>query len=168
MRLVYVLAVLLVGGGIALMSNANDLRTENKRLVARAMGVRRDIEALDVAFAELQRGAPSPLRYSADALSELVSRTIEAGEVLGGGVRVGPGRDTAAQTIAFLPFKPGIQVAHVSIEAGLDVDGAAAILTMFEEELHELSVTVRSIRAQVSGETVSLVMEVDVFGRERE
>ena len=131
-------------------------------------GTRRqdELTPLEAEVAMIRKVEPAPLKYADDALSEFFSRTVEAGEVLGAGVRVEPrGAAMGTRDMIFNEFKQGVRVCQVSLSAGLETEGAAAILAMFEEELADLPVTVRKASAKVVGDTVSLSMDIDVFGR---
>ena len=166
MRALYVFAVLFFVGAIGLGVKGNDEWEEAERLEARNRGLEADFNALQTEAGSLERAEPFPLRFKEDALSELFSRAIEAGEVLGAGVRVEPrNASMGVQEMAFVEFKAGVQRAEVTLQAGLEREGAAAILTMLEEELAELPVSVLKTRVRLVGQAVSVSMDVDVFGR---
>jgi|GEM_PF-5975668 len=166
MRSLYVMTVVFVLGSLGLGMLAKDEWEEADRLEARNRGLQVDFDALSAESGSLDRAEPFPLRFKEDALSELFSRAIEAGEVLGAGVRVEPrNASMGVQEMQFVEFKAGVQRCEVTLQAGLEREGAGAILTMLEEELGELPVSVRKTRVRLVGQAVSVSMDVDVFGR---
>ena len=166
MRMLYVIAALALGAAVVLGIFANDAREAAARIRSNNDALQEEIGTLMAEAARLEQVDPAPLRFSADALSEFVTRTVEAGEVLGAGVRVQP-RDASmgVQAMSFQHFREGLQVCPVTLQAGLEAHGAAAILAMFEEELADLPVAVRKINARSMTDAVVLTMDVDVFGR---
>jgi len=164
MRLYYILALLLLGSATFLGMLANDARESAARVESRNASLRVELASLGSEIDAMERLAPSPLRFSGDALAEFFTRTVEAGEVLGAGVRIEP-RDTGGRTLAFVNFKQGLKRCGLTLRAGLEASGAAPILAMFEEELADLPVTVRKVTARVVNDVVTVSMDVDVFGR---
>lgn len=164
MKVLYILSALAVVGGIFLGMEANDAwdATERARMTNQQLNL--ELANLEAEVVAMQKLEPSPLRYADDALSEFFTRTVEAGEVLGAGVRIEP-REMNMRAINFREFRQGVKVAQVTLRAGLETSGAAPILAMFEEELADLPVAVRSASARSMNDVVTLTMEVDVFGR---
>lgn len=164
MKVIYILSALAVVGGIYLGMEANDAweATASARMTNEALVL--ELANLESEVARMQQLEPSPLRFADDALSEFFTRTVEAGEVLGAGVRVEP-REMNARAISFREFRQGVKLAQVTLRAGLEASGAAPILAMFEEELADLPVAVRSASARNMNDVVTVTMDVDVFGR---
>jgi hypothetical protein len=133
---------------------------------ASLQGLTEQVAALEREINTAQALDPWPLKYSPDAMSEFFSRTVEAGEVLGAGVRV-EARDTLqfAARISFSDLRPGIQVSRVTLQAAMEGEHAPAILAMFEEELASLPASVRKIAARRVARDVAVTFDVDVFGR---
>ena len=165
-KFLYLLSLAAVAGSILLGMFADDNRTLALRVRGRNDALLAELQPLEVEVGAMRKAEPAPLKYAADALSEFFSRTVEAGEVLGAGVRVEP-REAAmgVRSMAFVDFRQGVRVCPVSLQAGLEAEGAAAILAMFEEELGDLPVTVRKVSARLVGDSVSVSMDIDVFGR---
>jgi hypothetical protein len=165
-KILYLISLFALAGSIVLGMLADDNRTQGMRMASRNQALMDELTPLEAEVAAIRRVEPAPLKFADDALSEFFSRTVEAGEVLGAGVRVEPrGASMGSRDMIFNEFKQGVRVCQVSLSAGLEAEGAAAILAMFEEELADLPVTVRRASAKVMGESVSLSMDVDVFGR---
>jgi hypothetical protein len=165
MRIFYVLSLLVVAGAIFLGMVAQDnwdaakaTRARNDRMVAELKQRNEEVQRLEGL-------EPAPLRFADDALAEFFTRTVEAGEVLGAGVRVQPRNEVSGRSMTFTEHRQGVKMCQVTLQAGLEVQGAAPILAMFEEELADLPVTVRKITARNQRDTIALTMEVDVFGR---
>jgi len=133
-------------------------------LVLTASSARADNTA-DEADLRFERGVEfyKAKKYE-DALAEFFTRTVEAGEVLGAGVRIEP-REAMHRTLTFVDIKPGVRRCSLTLRAGLEASGAAPILAMFEEELADLPVSVRKVSARTVNDVVSVSMDVDVFGR---
>lgn len=167
MRILYLLAVVMVGIGLFAANEAYNAYEQETYLVAANEALKQEIAALNAEMEQLKKVDPAPLRYSADSLSEFFSRTVEAGEVLGAGVRVEA--RSAAQGLAapmtFTDFRQGVQVCNLTLQAAMEGDQAPAILAMFEEELKNLPAAVRKATARKAGRDVALTMEIDLFGR---
>lgn len=165
-KILYLFSLFALGGSILLGMFADEARTQGQRAASRNQSLMEELKPLEAEVAMIRKVEPAPLKFADDALSEFFSRTVEAGEVLGAGVRVEPrGGSMGSRDMQFLEFKQGVRVCQVALSAGLETEGAAAILAMFEEELADLPVTVRKASAKVMGESVSLSMDIDVFGR---
>lgn len=165
-RFLYLVSLLALGGSILLGMLADDDRTAGARVRSRNEALLAELKPLELEVAQMRRAEPAPLKYADDALSEFFSRTVEAGEVLGAGVRVEPrGAEMGVRGMIFNEYRQGVRVCQVTLQAGLEAEGAGAILAMFEEELADLPVTVRKASAKLVGDTVSVSMDVDVFGR---
>ena len=167
MRILYVLAVVLVCIGLFAANSAYEASVQEGYQIATNDSLKQEIAALNIEMEQLKHVDPAPLRYSPDALSEFFSRTVEAGEVLGAGVRIEA--LAAAQGIAaamqFNEFRQGVQMCQLSLTAAMEGDQAPAILAMFEEELATLPAAVRKVTARKVGRDVALTMEIDLFGR---
>ncbi len=166
MRLLYLFSLLALGLTAWLGVGANDAREATMAARAQNAVMRAELRRLEDEVATMEKIEPMPMRFSDDAMSEFFSRTVEAGEVLGAGVRIEP-RDAAlgARTMAFVDFRNGVRVCPTKLQAAMEGDQAPAVLAMFEEELADLPVAVRKIAARKAGRDVSVTMEVDVFGR---
>lgn len=167
MRILYVIALLLVGAGLFAANEAYDAWVQEGYVRQSNEAVRQEIAALNLERDRLSQVDPAPLRFSADALSEFFSRTVEAGEVLGAGVRV-EARSVSqgiAAPLAFADFRQGVQLCELTLQAAMEGEQAPAILAMFEEELGTLPVAVRKVTARKVGRDVALTMEIDLFGR---
>ena len=167
MRILYLLAVVLVGIGLFAANSAYEASVQEEYQVAANETLKQEIAALNFEMEQLKRVDPAPLRYSPDALSEFFSRTVEAGEVLGAGVRVEA--RSAMQGVAvpmqFTEFRQGVQLCALTLQAAMEGDQAPAILAMFEEELATLPAAVRKVTARKVGRDVALTMDIDLFGR---
>lgn len=166
MKVFYIVAAVLVAASVWIIAEANELydlvvfqRGANETL-------RSETQSLEAEAATLASTPPWPLRFSDDALSELFSRAIEAGEVLGAGVRIEP-RDTyvSGPRLTFAPFRQGIQMAPVTAQIAMRGTEAPALLAIFEEELRELQIAVRKLSARQAGNDVAVSIDIDVFGR---
>jgi hypothetical protein len=167
MRALYVISIVaLLLGALAGMS-ALDARDATLAAEANNAALRAETQKLEAEGALLRKLDPWPLLYSADALSELFSRTVEAGEVLGAGVRI-ESRNAMGGIMApmtFTDFRQGVQVCPVTLSAAMEGEQAPAILAMFEEELGNLPAAVRRVTARKVNRDVALSMDIDVFGR---
>ena len=103
------------------------------------------------------------VKFMPEALSDFFSRSVEAGEVLGIGVRI-ENRDAAAPQPQFHELKHGLFVAPVAIQASTDLAAAPALISMLEEELASLPVSVSAVKARLQADSVMVRMDVDVFG----
>jgi len=164
MRIYYVVGFLALVGAVLLGMYANDTWEETGRIRARNEAMRAELASLAAEVGTLENLEPSPLRFADDALDEFFTRTVEAGEVLGAGVRIEP-QGMAARNLVFSDFRQGVRRCPVTLRAGLESSGAAPILAMFEEELADLPVAVRKVSARSINDVVTLSMDVDVFGR---
>ena len=166
MRLLYVFSAIAVALALWLGVSANDAREAMNNARANNEVLRTELAGLATEVAAMQKVEPSPLRFSDDALATFFSRTIEAGEVLGAGVRV-EARDSAlsARPMSFGEFRQGVLVCPVRLQVAMEGENAPATLSMFEEELADLPIAVRKLTARVSGPEVALLMDIDVFGR---
>ncbi len=136
-------------------------RIANETLRAQGGTLRAELQSLE----ELPK---MPLRYDRDALSIFVTRALEAGETLGAGLRVSP-RDQvgggAPGAVPFVPVRAGVDVAHLTIQGGIEGAEAPAVLTLLEEDLMDLPITVSRVKVTQVGRDVGLSMDVDVPGR---
>ena len=164
MRGFYIVAFLALVGAVFLGMQANDTWEETGRVKARNDAMRADLKALADEVGTMEKLEPSPLRFADDALDEFFTRTVEAGEVLGAGVRIEP-QGMSTRSLVFVEFRQGVRRCPVTLRAGLEASGAAPILAMFEEELADLPVAVRKVSARSINDVVTISMDVDVFGR---
>jgi hypothetical protein len=164
MRILYYLSLCFVLGALAFGYFANDARDKRDRALRSIDATRGQLRQLQQETAAMQELDPWPLRFGPDALAEFFTRTVEAGEVLGAGVRI-QARDNYSGVLHFSEHRQGVQMCPVTLQAGLAADGAAAVLAMFEEELADLPVAVRKITARTMSDTFVITMDVDVFGR---
>jgi hypothetical protein len=163
MRILYALAVgmVLASGWLAwsiqeVWEEAKRTRDANEALQAR-------VHALDAELAEVRGWTElAKPKYAVEAISDFYSRSIEAGEVLGVGVRIETPQGPASE---FTDLKYGLMVTRATIKAAAPIAGAAALFSMLEEEIAELPVAVRAAEAQIHDDSVALQLEVDVFGR---
>lgn len=158
------LILLLVSGWLGL--EANDAYDA----AAAARGANVELEAelarLELDRARLDRLEPNPLRFNTEALSIFYSRVLEAGEVLGAGVRVqSRDSDMGMTALVFQDQGQGVGVCRVTLQAAIEGEDAIPVLAMFEEELAELPVTVRAVTAKRVSADIGLTMDVDIFGR---
>ncbi|MGI5861207.1 MAG: hypothetical protein ACOX6T_04010 [Myxococcales bacterium] len=166
MRVLNILSVLALFAAFAMGYLANEARVNASRANSRNGTLEAEVNRLRGEVQSKRDADPAPLKFAEDAISEFFSRTVEAGEVLGAGVRVEPrNASTSSKALTFQPFLPGVQMSAVTLSAGLEASGAAAIVAMLEEELADLPVTVRKVTARNSTDVVILAMDVDVFGR---
>ena len=162
----YLLSLAALAGSVLLGMFADDERLAAQNARRQNDALLAELRPLEQEVAVIRKAEPAPLRYAADAVSEFFSRTVEAGEVLGAGVRIEPREASMGTTgMTYSDYKYGVRVCQVSLSAGLEAQGAGAILAMFEEELADLPVTVRKTSARLMGTSVSVSMEIDVFGR---
>lgn len=111
-------------------------------------------------------GEPLQVKFAADALSEFYMRVMEAGEVLGAGVRIAPaGSSGTTGTPQFATIKYGVQVAPVVVDAAAPASAAPALFALLWEELDAMPVSVKKITAHPRSGVVALQLEVDIFGR---
>jgi len=164
MRVYYIVAFLALAGAVFFGMLASDAYEQAARARATNASISQDLSRLGAEAAPREELAPEPLRCSDDALAEFFTRTVEAGEVLGAGVRIEP-REAMHRTLTFVDIKPGVRRCSLTLRAGLEASGAAPILAMFEEELADLPVSVRKVSARTVNDVVSVSMDVDVFGR---
>ncbi len=166
MRFLYFFSLVAVAGAIGLGKVAWDQREETQAVQASNESLQGQIANLEADIQAAEKSDPWPLRFAGQALSEFFTRTVEAGEVLGAGVRMRPRNEAmGARAMSFVDHVQGVKKCEVTLQAGLEMDGAAAILAMFEEELRNLQVAVRKVTAKSSGDAIALTMEIDVFGR---
>jgi hypothetical protein len=164
MRKFYLLALITlpVTAWIAFMaaSKWQDVRTardQNDGIRAEIAGIERETHQMEQVQDYL------PAKYTQDALSDFFTRTLEAGEVLGAGVRIEGRSET--QTMNFQPLKYNLQVAQAAVQAAAERQAAPALFSMLEEEIHAMPVVIRSAEAKVFEHAVTLRLEVEVFGR---
>jgi hypothetical protein len=165
MRSLYVFAVLFVLGSVGLLVLADEEWTQKGQFEGNNVLLQQQLDELTAEAAGLERLEPFPLKYKQDALSELFTRAVEAGEVLGAGVRLESRGFGGAAEMRFVEFKSGVQKCEVSVQASMEKEGAAAILTMLEEELGDMPVSIRKTKVRVMESVVSVSMDVDLFGR---
>lgn len=165
MRSLYVFAVLFVLGSVGLLVLSDEEWTQKGQFEGNNVILQQQLDELTAEAAGLERLEPFPLKYKQDALSELFTRAVEAGEVLGAGVRLESRGFSGMGELRFVEFKSGVQKCEVTVQASMEKEGAAAILTMLEEELGELPVSVRKTKVRVMDSVVSVSMDVDLFGR---
>ena len=166
MRVMNILSVLAVVGSLVLGYFAYDAYEATSRARRRNATLSDEVAQLSADVQAKRATDPAPLKFADDAISEFFSRTVEAGEVLGAGDRVEPRNSGyGGGTLRFEDFLPGVKMSPVTLSAGVEASGAAAILAMFEEELADLPVTVRKVTARNMTDVVVLSIDVDVFGR---
>ena len=166
MRLLYLLSVIALGCAAWLGVSANDSFDSAASARSNNETLRADGEKLVAEAKSLVGLQPSPLLYENDALSEFVHSTLEAGEVLGAGVRVEPRDEQTGNTqMTFAPLHEGVDRCQVTIEAAMDGAEAPAVLAMIEDEMSNLPVTVTKIAAHKESSDMAVSMDVDVFGR---
>jgi len=165
MKVLYLLSFIAALGATLLGVYADDSWQQAKSVRSQNESLRAEMQPLEAELHLIQKAEPWPLKFAEDAISEFFSRTVEAGEVLGAGVRVEQRDGGGQRTLNFQDFKAGVRMCPVTLQAGLEREGAAAILAMFEEELADLPVTVRKVDARLMGEAVTVSIDVDVFGR---
>jgi hypothetical protein len=165
MRLLYATAVLtlcLAAGvvyfGVKTLVVARGVETENLAVQAELAQLRAERQMLEAQPDTL------PARFKDDALSEFFSRTLEAGEVLGSGIRI-EGTGTGSANPVFQPLKFGLQFASVRVTAATMAADGPALLSMLEDEIADLPVVIRRAIARPMDDTVSVELDVDVFGR---
>lgn len=131
--------------------------------------IERELETLKARKAELLKASESPVPVAAKALSTYFSRMLEAGEVLGAGVRIEARQAASLQTplVFEAPTGPevGLQVCRTKLHAQFEGADVFPIVAMLEDELKDLPITVTSISAKQSGGDLALAFDVDVFGR---
>ena len=59
----------------------------------------------------------------------------------------------------------GLQVCRARLTIAMEGDDAISIMSMVEEELQDLPVTVTSVTARRAGGDFTLLVDVDIFGR---
>lgn len=131
--------------------------------------LQQELETLQQRRAELEASRPGPLRPAAEALSVFYARMLEAGEVLGAAVRVEPrGAEFGQQVLQFEDpggGEVGLQVCRARLFAAMEGDDTIPVMSMVEEELQDLPVTVTSVMARRAGGDIALSVDVDIFGR---
>ncbi|MEN9797002.1 MAG: hypothetical protein RL653_698 [Pseudomonadota bacterium] len=165
MRSLYVFAVLFVLGSVGLLVLADEEWSQKGQFEGNNVILQQQLDELTVEAAGLERLEPFPLKFKQDTLSDLFTRAVEAGEVLGAGVRLEARGFGNMGEMRFVEFKSGVQKCEVTVQASMEKEGAAAILTMLEEELGELPASVRKTKVRVMDSVVSVSMDVDLFGR---
>jgi hypothetical protein len=127
--------------------------------------IRAEIQQVDVDVQQMLDASESlPAKYARDALSDFFTRSLEAGEVLGAGVRI-ENRGGGEGGIQFRPLRYGLQVAQAGVQAAAERNAAPALFAMLEDEIGAMPVVIRSSEARVFQNSVTLKLEVDVFGR---
>jgi len=169
MPLLYVISVLLVFATGWLGMTASDSYDQYVSTQSLNTQLAQDIESLKQRHAELRTLSPGPLHPSPQALSVFYSRMLEAGEVLGAAVHVEARGAEFGQ--AALQFEDpgggevGLQVCRARVTIGMEGDDSIPIMSMVEEELQDLPVTVTSVTARRAGGDFTLLVDVDIFGR---
>jgi hypothetical protein len=167
MRVIYILAVctLPLTVWIAMSAyeqyeQANAVRDENNT-------TRQNLLSAETELAELEKMTDLlPAKFMRDAQSEFYTRTVEAGEVLGAGVRIeATGQTPTGKGMVFRPLRNGLSVASASVTAVAQAIAAPGLFSMLEDEIGSMPVTIRKATAKQMGDSVSLRLEVDVFGR---
>lgn len=167
MRALNILTLLLLAGTGLLGVQAYDQSEEAATQAAANDSAAGEIALLAAEAQAMERvEETTPLKFAEDALAEFYIRALEAGEVLGAGVRI-EARDAASAGGApqFNPFKHGLRVAHAAVQAAAEADEAPAIFSLIEEEIAAMPVAVRRAAVRMVGDTATLRLEVDVFGR---
>jgi hypothetical protein len=166
MRLTYLFAVLTLPATAWVLFEAYGhweatgmIRTETAALEGEIATLGEEIRTLE------QVPDSHPARFAKDALSDFYTRTVEAGEVLGAGVRIESRAGQGENALQFQPLKHGLLVASTAVQAATPAYAAPALFSMLEEEISALPVTIRKAQARVMGDTIALRLEVDVFGR---
>lgn len=167
-NVLYILAAVCLAGAAFLGLDASDTHDATVAERAQNAGLQNEVQQLQTEKAQLESVEPFPLRFSQDALSEFFSRSLEDGEVLGAGVRMEPRGNTGSNVYTFAPLRDGVETCPVTIRAAMEGAQAPAILALFEEDLAALPVTVKKVKADIFGKNVSVIMDVDVFGRPRQ
>ena len=135
MRILYIPALLLVciAGGVGMI--AYDQWEQLDAARAQTAAAQAELDALAAESAALEKLDESmPVKYAADAVSEFVARALEAGEVLGAGVRIEQSAAGGDAGFVIAELKYGLKVAPLAIEAAAEIDGAPALFSMLEEE----------------------------------
>lgn len=166
MRFLFVLSFFLILGTLGLaylaegqFEKVSQVRSENDAL-------RVAIQQLEVETAELSGerfSDPIQVKFAADALADFYMRLMEAGEVLGAGVRITS--RSGGGVAQFAPVKYGVLVAPVTMEAAADSAAAPALFAMLEDELNALPVSVRKLTARPQSGVITIQLDVDIFGR---
>jgi hypothetical protein len=168
MPLLYVISLILVVSGGWLGLSASDAYSQYVATENSNAQLQQEIEGLKARNVELQNMAPGPVRPSVEALSVFYSRMLEAGEVLGAAVRIeSRGVDVGQNTLLFEDpggGEVGLQVCRARLSAAMEGDDSIPIMSMMEEELQDLPVTVTAVTARRSGGDLTLLVDVDVFG----
>jgi hypothetical protein len=169
MRVLYVICAVLVTGSLWVGLMANDAYKALTRAEVMNARIQKEYEDVQAQRAELEKAGAGPLLASPEALSVFYSRLLEAGEVLGAAVRIEP-RNAAfgAQVLTFEDpggGEVGLQVCRARLQAAMQGDDTIPVLSMVEEELQDLPVTVTGVEARLSGGDIALTVDVDIFGR---
>jgi hypothetical protein len=163
------LVFLFLAGAVALAIFAQDEWERAQTLAEEANRLRAEIDDLGSERVALSKIHGSrPVKPAAEALSELVNRAVEVGEVLGAGLRVElRNADGSVSTTAshFAEVRHGLKSASVALETAADLESAPALFSLLEDELGALPVVIRKAVANVVAGTVALRLEVEVFGR---
>lgn len=166
MPVIYSIAFILMLASAWLGVEASD--AYDAAAAARSTNVELEAELVQLESdrARLEQLEPTPLRFNAEALSTFYSRVLEAGEVVGVGVRVqSRDSDMGMTSLIFQDQGQGVGVCRVTLQAAIEGEDAIPVLAMFEEELAELPVTVRAVTAKRVSADIGLTMDVDIFGR---
>ncbi len=166
MPVIYSIAAVLLMASAWLGLEANDAYDAAAAAVGANAVLEADLAQLELDRAKFEQLEPGALRFNPEALSVFYSRVLEAGEVLGAGVRVqSRDADMGMTALVFQDQGQGVGVCRVTLQAAIEGDDATPVLAMFEEELSELPVTVRAVTAKRVSADIGLTMEVDIFGR---
>ncbi len=166
MPLIYAVTLILMALSAWLGVEASDAYDAAEAAQGVNLTLEGELQQLALDRARFDHLVPGPLRFNADALSDFYSRVMEAGEVLGAGVRVqSRDADTGMTALVFQDQGQGVGVCRVTLHAAIEGDDATPVLAMFEEELAELPVTVRTVAARRVSADIGLTMDVDIFGR---
>lgn len=169
MSYLHVLTVALMLAATWLGLSTMDAHTEWQMALRNNENLESEIQTLQTKKAELKAMPPSPLHSTPEELSVFVSRMLEAGEVLGAALRVESRSSLSGQTALTFETPPGnevgLQVCRARINATLEGDDALPILSMLEEEMADMPVTVTSVTGRRNGSEMTLNVDVDVYGR---
>lgn len=166
MRVLYVLALVFGLGALGLAKMASDQWADVSSTRVVNDSLRDQIVQLDASVRAARQRDPWPLQYADLAMSQFFTRTVEAGEVLGAGVRIKPRNEMlGVKAVSFVEHVPGVKRSEVTLHAGLELEGAPAILAMLEEELADMQLIVRKVTARASTDALAVTMDIDVLGR---
>lgn len=169
MPVLYLISVVLVLGSTWVGLSASDAYDQYVAASVTNASLQQELEVIQQRRAQLEAAKPGPLRPSAEALSVFFSRMVEAGEVVGAGVRVEPrGAEFGQQTLQFEDpggGEVGINVCRARLQAAMEGDDTIPVMSMVEEEMQDMPVTVVSVLARRSGRDFALTVDVDIFGR---